>query len=505
MKNSLTPLLCFAIQMVAFSQNELSADLTKINLEGREHSQVMQTLITMSDKYGQRLTGSREYLRASKWTITTLQNWGLQEVHTEKYCDDCRGWSVRSFDASMVSPYFFKLTAYPLAQVSKTNGTVTGEAFHISSHENMEQLKAAYAGKLRGKIIIDGNPVSIVQLSDPLSRRATPEQLQSLVDKTTATRKQDPLPKLLKSFDADRADSVFLQFLQDEGALAVFQSGRGVPGIAHVQGTYFFREHHLKPLPIFALSPDHFNKILRMLKENEHPAFSINLDAEFYMEPQNNVNVIAEIQGSDKKLKSEVVMIGGHFDSWHGASGSTDNGAGVAVLMEAMRIIKATGLKPKRTIRLALWGGEEQAYEGSVAYARSHFGNLDAKPSRESEKVSAYLNVDNGAGAIRGLFLQENANARQMFQDLIQPLDSLGVKTLTLENTFGTDHDVLDHYKIPAFQVIQDPLAYYSFTHHTNVDCVDAVSEEDLKKNSIIMATLVYELAMADRMVPRKQ
>jgi Zn-dependent M28 family amino/carboxypeptidase len=241
-----------------------------------------------------------------------------------------------------------------------------------------------------------------------------------------------------------------------------------------------------------------------MLAEGANPVLRVQLDTEIYMEPENNVNIIGEIPGNDQELKEEVVMIGGHFDSWHPASGATDNAVSCIALTEALRILKANGFKPRRTIRIGLWGGEEEAYFGSVSYTQAHFESPDGKPNAASRKISAYLNLDNGAGAIRGIYLQGNEMARSTFKELFAPLNRLGVATVTISNTFGTDHEVFDHYNIPAFQFIQDELSYNTINHHTQLDFPEYVPEEDLKKNAVVLAWLIRNLADSDAMVPRK-
>ena len=258
-------------------------------------------------------------------------------------------------------------------------------------------------------------------------------------------------------------------------------------------------------MPYFAIAPENFGKLKRLIDREITPKIKFNLDAELYLKPENNVNILAEITGSDPKLKDEVVMIGAHFDSWHSASGATDNGAGSAVMMEVMRIIKASGLKPKRTIRMALWGGEEQGEIGSLAYAENHYGKVkETTRKKEVEKISAYLNMDNGAGQMRGIYLQGNEAVRPIFQQMLEPYAYLDVNTLTIENTNFTDHEVFDFYKIPGFQIIRDPLNYNTVTHHTNLDVLEYVPERDMKINATVIAALVYQIAQFETRLPRE-
>ncbi|MEX1241487.1 MAG: M20/M25/M40 family metallo-hydrolase [Cyclobacteriaceae bacterium] len=501
-----TVLLFLIFHFNVEAQTNLSADLDRIKEEGFQRSQVQETLIHLSDIYGQRLTGSREYFRAAQWAKAQLEDWKIDNAHFENYCNDCRGWGIKTFNAEMISPIYLKLMAYPLAMVQGTDGEITGTPIHIPDRADLQAVKAKFGGQLKGKIVLSGKPPVLKTLTDPLVDRRSAEAIAKLENALAPSTTLQHLPDLLESWLVDvKADSAFMKFLESEGALASFTTTPLNPGVIHAQGTYFYRETHIKPLPSFALAPEHFNKIVRMLERNETPDIRLNLETEFYMEPQNNVNIIGEIPGGDPRLKSEVVLIGAHFDSWHAGSGTTDNGTGVAVMMEVLRIIKATGIRPKRTIRMGLWGGEEQGYLGSVAYAKANFGQFGTKPLPDSRKVSAYVNMDNGAGAMRGIYLQGNAAARTVFEEVLKPFDYLGATTVTIENTMGTDHDVFDYYNIPSFQIIQDWLGYYTLTHHTNLDLVEYAPEEDLKKNSVILAGMIYQLAMREEKVPRKK
>jgi Zn-dependent M28 family amino/carboxypeptidase len=275
-------------------------------------------------------------------------------------------------------------------------------------------------------------------------------------------------------------------------------------GVLHPDGTYYYQNGSLKPLPYFTIIAEHFGRLARMIKNGVTPKIRLNLETEFYNEPKNNVNVIGELTGTDAKLKSETILIGAHFDSWHSGTGATDNGANSVVLVEALRILKQIGYKPKRTIKMGLWGGEEQAFLGSAAYAKKHFGKLNEKPNRASKKIAVYLNLDNGAGAIRGLYLQKNEFARPVFKKVFSSISNLSEGALTIENTLSTDHETFDHYNIPSFQFIQDDLTYGNVTHHTQLDVVEYVPEEDIMKNAVILAWTIYSLSENDKMVPRK-
>lgn len=493
------------LQFSGYSQLSPDQQLAKIKLAGYQQSQVKKMFYQLTDVYGQRLTGSREYYAAAKWTAATMKEIGLTNVHFENYCKDCRGWSMKSFNVEMVSPNFMHIVAYPLAWTKSTNGTVEGELIHIEDWRALDSVKKNFAGKLKGKIILLGKEPRLSRLTDTVFSRLSEEQLKRMETELVPEEKTRPLPDLLDQWAGENVeDQSFLEFVEQEGALAILKTSRKMTGILNVSGTYYYKESNIKPLPYFSIMPEHFGRMLRLIRQDLAPKVRLNLETSFYLEPDNNVNIIGEIEGSDPALKSESILIGGHFDSWHLASGATDNGVSCVVLMEALRILKQSGLKPKRTLRIGLWGGEEQDFVGSVSYAREHFGELKSKPNAESEKVSAYLNLDNGGGAIRGIYLQGNEMAGPVFNNIFLKGPSLGVRTLTIDNTTSTDHETFDYYNIPSFQFIQDPLSYETVNHHTHLDFPEYVPEEDMMKNAVILAWTLYNLADMDTKVPRK-
>ncbi len=506
-KSGLTIIILSCYSFCAYAQ--ASSDetrLAEIRNEGLLHSQAGQMLHTFTDVYGQRLTGSREYLAAAKWTMTKMKEIGLDNVHFENYCKDCRGWSIKGFNVEMVAPNYMHIMAYPLAMTKGTNGVVEGEVVNIDGFSDMKSVRERFAGTLKGKIILLGKEPRPGSLTEPVSKRYTEDELQKMVHQLTPKVKQTPLPDLLESWKtSDHMDKDFLAFAEEEGALAVLKSTSRPFGVLSVGGTYNYLATDPTPLPYFSIMSEHFGRMVRMLKEHVTPRIRLNLETDNYLEPDNNVNIIGEIKGSDPKLTTETVMIGGHFDSWHSGTGATDNGVSCIELIEALRILKQSGIKPKRTIRIGLWGGEEQAFLGSVAYAIQHFGPLKEAPNADSKKITAYLNLDNGAGAIRGIYLQGNELAMADFKQIFKQIPSLTEGTVTIENTLSTDHETFDHYQIPSFQFIQDPLSYETINHHTHLDLPEYIPEDDLKKNAIILAWTIYSLAEKDSMVPRKK
>ena len=502
----ITPFL-FLLCLKSYAQIPSSATtLAKIKNAGFQQSMAMNMLHELTDVYGQRLTGSRQYLNAAKWALQKMNDLGLDNVHFENYCKDCRGWDVKSFNVEMVVPNYMHIAAYPLAMTKSTKGIVEGEVIAIESFRDMVAVKKQFTGKLKDKIILLGRIPSVKSLPDTIFKRYSNEQLKTMEEMLAPATIQTPLPELLESFKVDDVtDKDFLLFAESEGALAVLKTSPRMTGILSVGGTYYYRENDLKPLPYFSIMPEHFSRLGRLLQKQLVPKIRLNLETSFYLEPDNNVNIIGEIKGRDPSLQSEVVLVGGHFDSWHSATGATDNAVSCVALIEALRILKQSGLTPKRTIRVGLWGGEEQAFIGSVSYAQDHYGELGKKPNNESQKVTAYLNLDHGAGAIRGLYLQGNAFAYSIFDEIFKQFSPSNSHTLTIENTLSTDHETFDHYNIPSFQFIQDPLSYSTVNHHTNLDFPEYVPEADLKKNAVLLAWTIYSLAEMNDKVPRKQ
>ncbi|SFN86767.1 Peptidase family M28 [Bizionia echini] len=502
------------IGLVVRSQTVPQA-LAKINTEGFQKSQVMSLITDLSDIYAPRLTGTNQYYSAALWAKKTMEDWGMDKVYFENYCDDCMGWEVKSFNVEMIEPTYMKIQAYPYAWTESSNGEQISNLIWIEKYADLEQVKHKWNGKLKGKIILIGSAPDQDMLFDTLSKRHAKEQLEEAKKSITPVVEKPLGPSsgdldLVKDFDIifkmlAQKDDAFFAYLKAEGALSVLGTTPKFPGVIHPSGTYNYKASNDKPIPYFAIAPENFGKLKRLTENGHSPKIKYHLDSELYLKPENNVNIFGEITGSDPKLKDEVVMIGAHFDSWHSASGATDNGAGCAVMMEVMRIIKTSGLKPKRTIRIALWGGEEQGLVGSRAYAESHFGKIKESTRKKNvETISAYLNMDNGAGQMRGIYLQGNEAVRPIFEDMLKPYTHLDVNNLTIENTNFTDHEVFDFYKIPGFQIIQDPLNYSTVTHHTNLDALEYVPERDMKINATVIAALVFQIAERDLRLPRE-
>ncbi|MBS1584875.1 MAG: M20/M25/M40 family metallo-hydrolase [Bacteroidetes bacterium] len=482
--------------------------IARIKQEEFSNSKVMETLFQLTDVNGPRLTGSPGMRHAQIWLRQQFQDWGLANAAIEPWGSFGKGWQVDKCYVAMTAPYYQPLIAVPRAWTPGTNGLIKADAISvkIDDAEDMEK----YKGKLAGKIVVFEPPVNTATKSNFVAdaKRLTEEDLEKMdVDPHLDDEVDNPSKPDLKNTREARIALMKKRdsFLLAERPLAVLTIGSGGS-----MGTVFTTngarwELDAKPvLPGLEVSREHINRIVRLLDAGKQVSLELETKTTFFYDSIEN-NVVAEIPGTDKNLKSELVMLGGHMDSWHAATGTTDNGTGSAVAIEAIRILKALDVKPRRTIRVVLWSGEEQGLLGSHGYVKNHFGEKDSmKFKPEYEKVSAYFNLDNGAGKIRGIYLQGNDMARPIFESWMEPFRDMGATTVTIRNTGGTDHLSFDEIGIPGFQFIQDPLDYGTRTHHTNMDSYDRVNSNDLKQASIIMATFVYQAAMRDEKIPRK-
>lgn len=543
------------------------ADLDKIKDEGLNRSQVMKTLGYMTDVIGPRLTGSPGLKRANEWTRDQLTSYGLQNAHLESWGPFGRGWTLKRFTAMVNGPTAFPLIAYPKAWSPGTdtlfpapvvdpkakkpktpappvNTSTAYSADVVNFNPQNEAELEQYKGKLKGKIVLVG---AVRELKAEFDPQGTRRNEANLLDLANAPDPNAPRPagagpnapqgNFLQQFQfASRR----LRFLHEEGAAVLIDTAfKGDGGTIFVQGAAAVQaappaaggtpqpnvsvreKNAVVPIQLVA-TPEHFNRMTRMIDAGEKVTMTVDLAVEYQDTDPNAYNTIAEIPGTDKS--DEIVMLGGHLDSWHGGTGATDNGAGCAVMMEAVRIIQALGLKPRRTIRIALWTGEEQGLLGSRAYVKQHFGyrgdgttpafgpgggglnaaNQTLTKLPAYDKLSAYFNIDNGTGKIRGVYMQGNEGVRPIFRNWLAPFKEMGANTLTIANTGGTDHQAFDAIGLPGFQFIQDEVEYSTRTHHSNMDSFDRIQADDMKQMSIILAAFVYQTAMMDEKMPRK-
>ncbi len=498
------PWLTAALALIAVSpalaqERVDEAVVAQIKTEAFQRSEVMDTLSWISDVYGPRLTGSPSLRQAGEWARDQLTRWGMSNAGLEPDGTTSRGWSIERFSIEMTEPQYMRLTGYPRAwsPALPTPLSATPVVVEVKSKEDFEK----YAGKLRGAIVMNGKP-------DPKDLGFQPEATR-LTDEELRKQEGEIDPGKPKSFWEEEED--FQKNLDKQREIYEFFAKEGIAALVTPSAisedvrTDGFYDHVWHPTyPGFVLSREHYGRIVRMLDRKQPVRLTLSLSTRM-VERVDGFNVIAEIPGTDPALRSEVVMLGGHLDSWHSGTGATDNGAGCAVALEAMRVLKAIGIKPRRTIRVALWTGEEQDYFGSVGYVSRHFGDLKTMALKpEHAKLSGYFNLDNGSGRIRGVNLQGNEAVRPIFEAWLRPFHYLGASTLTTLNTGGTDHIPFDAVGLPGFQFIQDPLSYETKVHHSNLDLYEAASPDDLKQASAILASFVYHAAMRDTMLPRK-
>ena len=522
-----------------------AVDLTmygRIREEGFEHSHIMEYASALADDIGPRLTGSPNLAKANAWTRDQLTAMGCVNAHLEDWGEFGMGWQQLNTWARMTSPdtaiFVAQATPWsPPTMVDGKPGPVNGAATLVNLAD--EKDFATYKGKLAGKIVFLGEMREVPPLEKPLFTRYTDKELEEMANAPEGSGAysigspayQARLKAYLKRYAlADRIP----QFLADEGALAVVVpsrdggSGGGTGIIFDDNGAALGRAPYAKDsavkVPVLVAQIESWGRVYRLLQAHVPVTVEADVETRFTGDHEHGYDTVAEIPGTDPSLKEQVVMVGGHLDSWIAGTGATDNGAGSVVAMEVMRILKALDVQPRRTIRIALWTGEEQGLYGSKGYAKQHFGSAPETTDPEELKlpprlrevggplvlkpeqrlISGYFNLDNGTGKVRGVYLQQNLAVAPIFKQWIAPLADLGVTTLTAQNTGGTDHLSFDAVGIPGFQFIQDPMDYDTRTHHSNMDTYERLQAADLKQAAVVEAIFVYNTAQRDQMLPRK-
>jgi carboxypeptidase Q len=472
-------------------------------------SKVMDHVFYLTDVNGPRVTSSPGYRSAADWVVKQMNEYGIP-AHLEKWGPFGRGWTFTHFEAHLIEPQYAPLIGFPLAWTPGTNGTISGEPIMavLRTQADLDKFK----GKLAGKIVLTSAARDLTMDITPLGKRFTDAELaqEATAPDPGAALFGRPIPAGPRAAGAPdfRAQREFRsklsQFLHDEAPAMVVQEGYNGDG-----GTVFASSGGSRekkdpiPPPMVALTPEHYNRIVRLLDHKIPVKLQFNVEARLIDDSEDSVNVIGEIEGGRKK--DEVVMLGAHLDSWQGGTGATDNAAGSAVMMEAMRILKSLNVKMDRTVRMALWSGEEEGLLGSKAYVKEHFADPEVmRPTAAHAKLAGYFNYDNGTGKIRGIYMQGNDMVRPIFQAWMEPFRDLGVSTASIRNTGGTDHLSFDAVGIPGFQFIQDPMDYSTRTHHSNMDTYDHVQKGDLMQAAAVVASFVYNTAMRDEMLPRK-
>jgi hypothetical protein len=492
--------------------------VAKIRAEGLERSQVMDMVGYMADVLGPRLTASPSMRRAQEWAQAKMREVGLENIVYERAGEHGVNWDNEYVSVHMVAPDYQPLIAYPKAFTASTDGRVEVEAVLVRA-ETRGDL-ARYRGRLRGKAALVGTPTPTEPEFTPDARRMTDEDLAGIARTPVGGAGERTVTLTMAQLDALREEgggeaepltpAELHAFLKDEGVALVVDigAGRGDEGTVLVGSRYDSRadrsyEGVMGSLPEVVVATEHYNRMARILERN----IPVRIQAEIRNSIDDSdpyyYNVVGEIPGTD--LAEEVVILGGHYDSWHGGTGAVDNASGSAVALEAARILMAIGVRPRRTIRVAFWTYEEGGLNGSREYVNAHFGNPEDGKKPAYDKLSGYFNMDNGTGQFRGINLQGNMAVAPIFEAWMEPLNDLGVETISFRSVSGTDHLSFDRAGLNGWQFIQDPIDYFPNRHHTNMDVVDGLVPEDMMVNAVVMAVFAYHAAMRDELLPRKQ
>ena len=487
--------------------------INRIKVEGLKNSKVMDIAFHLTDVNGPRLSGSPGFLKAANWAKSELQQWGLENAALEPWGEFGKGWELKKSYVAMTAPYYKPMIAYPKTWTKGTKGLKQAEVILVEAKDSADLEK--YNGKLKNKLVLLYRTDTLKQTFVADAKRLTDEELEK---KASA-----PMPQPRKTDGTDTAQqrrirefqrrqgggvsSKLKEIARADGALAILSmSPRGHDGTLFVQGGGSYAIDAPDNLLDIMITFEDYMSMCRLIKAGIAVKVELDVKTSFNDKDTQGYNVLAEIKGTDPLLKDELVMLGGHLDSWQAATGATDNAAGCAVMMEVVRILKSLNVQPRRTIRIALWSGEEQGLLGSEGYVKQHFADpatMQLKP--EHEKFSSYFNIDNGTGKVRGIYLQGNDKVKDIFTQWLTPFHDMGATTVTLSNTGGTDHGSFDAVGLPGFQFIQDPIEYDTRTHHTNMDSYDHLIAEDMQQISVIVASFVYNAAMRDEKLPRKE
>ncbi len=496
---SLFVLTCLlAGSVVAQEKMDIKA-IDAIKKEGLGNSKVMDMAFHLTDVSGPRLTNSPGYFRAANWARTELEKWGLTNAALEPWGDFGKSWELKKSYIAMTAPYYRPLIGFPKAWTKGSDGLQHAEVVLVKATDSVGL--DAYRGKLKGKLVLLYRNDTLKQSFVTDATRHTDEELEKMSKAVPDTAD----PRRNRGRGAATMATWLKELATKEGAVALLSMNpRGQDGTLFVQGGGAYSANDPENILDIAIAMEDYMSLVRLANSGYPLKLDVDVQTEFFNKDLKGYNVIAEIKGTD--LSDEIVMLGGHLDSWQGATGATDNAAGSAVMLEAVRILKESGVKPRRTIRIALWSGEEQGLLGSRAYVKNHFADpVTMELKADHSKIAAYFNLDNGTGKIRGVYLQGNDKVRTIFTQWLEPFNTLGAKTLTISNTGGTDHLAFDAVGIPGFQFIQDEIEYSTRTHHTNMDSYDHLIAADLTQAATIVASFVYNAANRDEKLPRKE
>jgi hypothetical protein len=499
-----------AIPTINFAQEVDASMMQKIREEGLQHSKVMDIAFNLTDKNGSRLANSEGYMRAANYAKETLSGWGVENARLEAWGEFGKGWDLEKMYLAITAPYYKPLLAWPKTWTAGTKGLKKAGVIVVDVKDSASVV--SYKGQLKGKLIIIDQATPYKQSFKADAVRYTDEELEKMAAATMQpsrpidTAQQRRMREQMSRSGGARAMAILKEMAKEEGAVGMLTSApRNHDGTIFSQGGGSYKAADAENFLDMAMGIEDYNTILRLAKSGTEVNMEAEVKTKFQTKDLQGYNVIAEIPGTDPTLKDEVVMIGAHLDSWQAGTGATDNAAGSSVMMEVMRILKATGAQPKRTIRIGLWSAEEQGLLGSRGYVKKTFMDPTTNtPNAAHEKFAGYFNIDNGTGKVRGIYLQGNEQCGPIFKSWLAPFNDLGAKTVTISNTGGTDHQSFDGVGLPGFQFIQDPIEYDTRTHHSNMDVYEHLSEDDLKQIATIVAAFAYNTAQRDEKLPRK-
>jgi hypothetical protein len=507
-------LIVLPLVLVAPAAAQPADDMNRVIDQGLNHSQVMQTAEYLADRIGGRLTNSPAMRQAEAWTQQQFRSWGLKNVRKEGFVFG-RGWSIQSSSVRMTSPRIIQLTAIPVAWTPPTKGTITAPI--VVAPIKKERDFATWKGKLSGKIVLVTLPTDGSEPAEAPFKRLTPEDITKLDKYRQPTYEPENVERYVRrvAFRA-KLDA----FLKTEGAVAWIREAYRDGKLVHGEG-YMYRVGQTAALPGIEVAAEDYRRLARLAKTGPAPTLEITSNVTFDDSDVNAYNVIAEIPGTDGS--GQYVMCGAHLDSWIAGDGAADNGAGSATVMEAARILAATGVRPKRTSRFALWAGEEQGLLGSLAYVEKYLATRAPAPGPEDgieqfmrwryrfpitprpghDKLVAYFNIDNGSGRVHGIHAEGNVAAVPLLKDWLTPFSGMGASSVVSSPTGGTDHVFMQAVGISAYQFIQDPLDYESRVHHSSIDTFDHLKAEDLRQASVVLAGVLFEAANSAKTLPR--
>lgn len=497
-------LLVLAAPLNVFPQVDQYKDFQLIREQAFSKSELREMAVELTDGIGPRLSGSLGFSNSVEWAKVRLQTMGIENARVEPWGEFGNGWQMEKFYIAQTKPYYQPLIAVPQAWTGNTNGLVTAEVILINANSKEDLLK--YTGKLNGKIVITPYEKDIEVSFEPLATRFTEEDLSNQHEISQVRPDMDPFirERQRATWSRGLSNTDLIEFCQTEGAIALINNS-GVWGVIRSGGSRNGRNLTELGMPVIDMTHEHYGRMVRLIDRGTPVEIELEVKNKLVTDDKLGYNVIAEIEGTNKKLKDEVVMIGAHIDSWHAGTGGNDNGSGVIVMMEVMRILKQSGVKLDRTIRIALWGAEEQGLHGSRNWVKKNVYDAETDTKGpEYDKISAYYNFDYGTGWVRGIFLQDNLALKPIFEEFLKPVHDLGAKAISTRNPGSSDHMVFNRLGIPGFALIQDRIDY-GRGYHTNMDTFDRIQLVDLKQAATVVATLVYQTANYPDKLPRKQ